>query len=173
MASDPVDIASLAGELDRLPPGHLPQRLFEAVARLVVTPTLVVVPLFRRDGHVRVILTRRAADDRHYAGLLHPPGTVLLATDESLDAVFARLFAAELSGLVWVTSPVLVMPVFDQIARGRELSLVHYAEVSDPGSTWQSYDAHALPDDVIPTDVPRIAHACAAYEHARPVDLRS
>ncbi|MDJ0821615.1 MAG: hypothetical protein QNJ09_07380 [Paracoccaceae bacterium] len=167
MASGNADIAWLADQLDQLPPGHLPQRLFEAVARLVVTPTLVVVPLFRRDGLTRVILTRRAADDRHYAGLLHPPGTVLLSTDESLAAAVARLFAAELPGLTRTTPPVLVTPVFDQIARGRELSLVHYAEVCDPGDAWPSYDACALPGDVIPTDVPRIELARIAYESRR------
>ncbi len=166
MASDPVDIPSVAAQLDRLAPGHLPQRMFEAVARLVVTPTLVAVPVFRRAGRTRVVLTRRAADDRHYAGLLHPPGTVLLATDQSLDAAFDRLFDAELAGLGRASAPVLVAPVFDRIARGQELALVHYVEVHDPAGQWPCFAAEALPDDVIATDVPRIQSACAAYQRA-------
>jgi len=166
MAPDPVDPCAIAAQLHRLPPGHLPKPLFEAVARLVVTSTLVVVPLFRRDGQTRVVLTRRASDDPHYAGLLHPPGTVLLATDESLDAAFARLLATELSGLACASRPVFATPVFDQIARGRELSLVHYVEVRDSDAAWPSYNGHALPGDVIATDVARIHNACAAFEHA-------
>lgn len=163
MANQP-DISTLATELGGLEPGHLPKVLFEAVARLVVTPTFVVIPLFRRDNSTRVLLTRRDDDDTHYAGLLHPPGKIMLASDKSLEEVFKRLVASELSNLKAVSSPTLVAPFFDQIMRGRELTLVYYSTIADPGNSVATYDCSALPTDVISTDVPRIMRAAEVFE---------
>lgn len=148
-------------------PGQLPEAVFEAVARLVVTPTFVVVPLFKRAGRTRVVLTRRAADDSQYAGMLHPPGKILLATDTDLDAVFDRLVSTELNGLTFRSQPVFVAHFFDQITRGQEISMVHYLELDDPCEDVLSYDPFALPDDVIKTDIPRIAAAVSAFEQDR------
>lgn len=159
--SDTPDLVRLLG---RLEPGHLPKDIFEAVARLVVTPTFVVIPLFRRDNHTRVLLTRRDDDCNHYAGLLHAPGKIMLASDESLEAVFKRLVLSELGNLKTISSPTFVASFFDQIMRGREISLVHYSEIDDPGDSVATYDCSSLPTDVISTEVPRIICAVEAFE---------
>lgn len=161
---DPTRNTELVRQLDKLTPGHLPQTVFEAVARLVVTPTFVVVPLFRRGNSTRVVLTRRDKGDTQYAGMLHPPGKILLASDEDLEAVFARLAATELHDLDIRSGPVFVKHFFDQITRGHEISMVHYLEISDPANNVPSYDPSALPVDVIQTDVPRIVAAVEAFK---------
>ena len=156
----------LLGHIKGLAPGHLPEPVFEAIARLVVTPTFVVVPVFRRADRTRVVLTRRSGDDTQFAGMLHPPGKIMLATDSDLHAVFARLISTELPAIVVRSSPVFVAHFFEQITRGREVSLVHYLEVDDPAENMLSFDPFALPNDVVQMDFARIIAAVKAYEKA-------
>jgi len=118
--------------LNELEPGLLPQDVFEAIARLVVVPTFVIIPLFRRDGETRVLLTRRDDGDTHYAGLLHPAGKIMLATDENLAAIFERLIKSELPDISPVSPPVFVAQFFETITRGKEIALVHFLEIIDP-----------------------------------------
>jgi len=159
---------NLPNMLARIEPGFLPGPLFDAVARLVVTPTFVVVPLFRRGEQIRALLTRRDAHDVHYAGLLHPPGKIILTTDTSLDDVFRRLIASELSHVPGVSGPEFVAPFFDMIFRGREISLVHYVTIPDPGDSLETFDCADLPRDIIQTDIPRILAAAALYGQNNP-----
>lgn len=157
---------NLAKKLDELTPGHLPEAVFEAIAKLVVIPTYVVVPLFRRGQCTRVALTRRAVDEKHYAGMLHPPGKILLSTDSDLETVFARLKATELKDFDILSKPVFVTHFFEKITRGREISMVHYLEVGDPKSDMPNYDPVDLPKDVIKSDIPRIIAAVQAFNQA-------
>ncbi|MEP4768003.1 MAG: hypothetical protein ABJY83_08860 [Roseibium sp.] len=156
--------SDLVMQLGELTPGYLPENVFEAVARLVVTPTFVVIPLFRRGNSTRVVLTRRDVGDTQYAGMLHAPGKILLATDKGLDAVFARLVKTELCGFDIRSAPIFVKHFFDLITRGQEISIVHYLEVADPMEKMLSYDPFALPEDVIQSDVPRIIAAAKAFD---------
>ncbi|NIZ61746.1 hypothetical protein DL239_12270 [Sedimentitalea sp. CY04] len=160
------DHSPLVDQLRQITPGFLPSDVFDAVARLVVTPTVVFIPLFQRENQTRVVLTRREPDDIHYAGLLHPPGKIMLATDENLDTIFKRLIETELTDLKTYSSPVFVAPFFEQILRGREISLVYYSEIADPGDVMASYDCWDLPADVIATDIPRIESAARAFEQS-------
>ena len=153
--------------LNGLEPGLLPQDVFEAIARLVVVPTFVIIPLFRRDGKTRVLLTRREPDDTHYAGLLHPAGKIMLATDKSLTTIFERLMKSELPEVTPVSAPVFVEQFFETITRGKEIAMVHFLEIVDPKSGAETYDTANLPSDVISTDLPRIERAVTAYERLK------
>ncbi len=158
------DVSLVAKQLARFEPGFLPKAVFEAVARLVVTPTFVLIPLFKRGNKTRVYLTRRDANDSHYAGLLHPPGKIMLASDKSLDAIFKRLITSELTEIEGISTPRFVESFYDQIARGREISMVHFSTIRDPGDGVASFDCAALPDDIILTDIQRIQCAVQAFE---------
>lgn len=158
--------SELVVQLEDLAAGRLPEPVFEAIAKLVVTPTFVVIPVFRRADRTRIVLTRRAGDDTQYAGMLHPPGKILLATDDDLNAVLTRLISTEMPEIVALSKPVFVAHFFEQITRGREVSLVHYLEVDDPEENMSSFDPFELPDDVIQTDVARIIAAVEAYDQA-------
>ncbi len=153
------DLAAIPRLLERLQPGFLPQAIFHAVARLVVTPTFVVIPLFYCDEKTSVYLVRRDVDDPHYANLLHTPGTVILATDESLNETYERLARTELRGLQLRSAPVFVDVFYDQIKRGREISLVHWVALEGESDRDGLYDSAALPTDIVSTDIARVEKA--------------
>lgn len=157
------NVTQISNLLGTLEPGWLPQPIFDAVTRLVVTPTYVAVPLFVDSGKPNVVLTRRSEDDPYYPGMLHPPGTVIIATDIDLDATFQRLLQTELRGIVPLSEPIFTSHFFTNIVRGQEIALVHFLVVENPGENATCFAADALPDDVIETDKPRIAAAVAAY----------
>jgi hypothetical protein len=144
-------------------PGELPRDVFQAVARIMVTATYVVVPLLRHADRTYVLLHRREADDLYYPSMLNTPGTVIRASDENLSAAYGRLLATELQGVSVRNRPVFVNNVFDRIVRGREVSLVHWVEIEEPVFSNHLFDIAKLPDDVVPTDRPRIAMAAAHF----------
>lgn len=165
------DLTAIPDLLERLQPGYLPQAVFYAIARLVVTPTFVVVPLFHCDEKIMVHLTRRDSDDPHYANLLHPPGTVLRATDESLIEAYERLARTELSGLRLVGCPVFVDVFYEQIERGREISLVHWVALECERDREVFYDSATLPADIVPTDITRIEKAARHFRRQNDLEM--
>lgn len=153
------DYQDLCRQLNQLTPGFLPRSVFHSIARIMVTTTFVVVPLMRRDDRTLVLLDRRGADDLYYPSMLNIPGTVIRASDESMSAVFKRLVALEISDAIIRQGPVFVGNVFDQIVRGKEISLIHWVELEDSTELERLFDVEALPADVVPTDRARIAMA--------------
>jgi len=126
---------------------------------LVVLPTYVAIPLLVEGGALRVYLSRRPQNDPYYAGLLHPPGTVIRPTDATLAACYQRLLRSELSEVSVKRGPVFVDLVFEEIKRGREISLLHWVELEDVRTMDNLYDVRNLPASTIPTDVSRIRMA--------------
>lgn len=157
------DHAELCRLLNQLTPGLLPRDVFHAIARLIVTTTYVVVPLLRLQSKVLAYLPRRGPDDLYYPSMLNAPGTVIRASDESLSSVFSRLALTELPEIAIKGEPVFVDRVYDQIVRGREVSLIHWIEMKDTTSVSELFDVDALPDDVVPTDRARIVMAAEGY----------
>jgi hypothetical protein len=147
----------LVSKLQSLDPGYLPENVFHAIARLVVLPTYVVIPLLVEKDALRVYLARRPHNDPHYAGLLHPPGTVIRPTDRTLADCYHRLLRSELNEVSVKRGPVFVDLVFEQIKRGREISLLHCVELENARNMDSLCDVDNLPADVMPTDVSRIA----------------
>ena len=153
--------------LGRLTPGRLPSDIFHAIARLIVTTTFVVVPLVQRDGPTLVLLNKRRAAAVTYPSMYDVPGTIIRADDADLSAVYGRLKKSEMPNLVIKAGPVLVGPVFDQIDRGREVSLIHWVEIDDDPSVSQLFDIGALPENLVKTDRARIAMAADAFQAHR------
>ena len=165
------DLTAIPDLLERLQPGYLPQKIFHAITRLVVTPTFVVIPLFYCEQKILVHLTRRDSDDPHYANLLHPPGTVLQATDQSLNEAYERLAQTELNGLRLIGSPVFVDVFYEQIKRGREISLVHWIALECNGDREGFYDSETLPADIVPTDITRIEKAVRHFRRQTDLEM--
>lgn len=130
----------------------------------MVTVTYVVVPLLKREGRTLALLHRRDQNDLSYPAMLNTPGTVIRASDENLPAVYDRLVAKEMVGLTVKRGPIFVGNVYDQIVRGREVSLIHWVELDVSLVSKELYDVHGLPDYVVPTDRPRIQMAAAHFE---------
>jgi hypothetical protein len=150
--------------LHRLAPGVLPHEVFHAIARVIVTVTFVVVPLLRRGTQTLVLLHERDADDPCYPSMLNIPGTVIRPGDEDLSAAYERLVAKEMAGVVIRSGPVFVNNVYAHIARGQELSLVHWVELEAGITSENLYDVESLPEHVVPTDRPRISMAAAHFD---------
>lgn len=150
------EIQQAAGTLRRLPRGFLPNPIFIEVARLVVTPTIELAPLRLTDNeHVEIFLTKRPENDPHWPGGWHIPGTVIRSTDREDDfsSAFDRVRSDELgTGLEFVSEPQLVGIKFWDVARGRELDMMHYVEVkADNGVnlTGKFFDSDHLPDETL------------------------
>jgi len=158
-----ADEDDLSAMLGSLAPGFLPRPVFDAVARLVVLPTFVVIPLLPRDGRIMVLLHRRDPSDPNYASFLHPAGTVLRSTDENLATAYRRLLDTELPGVRIAKGPIFVEPWFERIARGQELALIHWIELDAKSQGDGLFDAEALPTDLVPTDYRRISRAVDHY----------
>lgn len=158
------DYQDLCRQLNKLVPGFLPRNVFHSIARIMVTTTFVVVPLVKRDDRTLVFLDRRSADDLYYPSMLNIPGTVIRASDENMSAVFDRLVATELSDVVIRQGPIFVGNVYDQIVRGKEVSLIHWIELEDTDNLKLLFDVDKLPVDVVSTDRERIV---MATEHFR------
>jgi hypothetical protein len=156
--------SDLCEKLGAFEPGILPNDVFHAVARLVVLPTFVVIPLVRQGGRIMVSLQARDATDPHYASMLHPPGTVIRPSDVSMPAVYDRLMAAELPDAAVRRGPIFVSIAYDAIARGREISLIHWIELAEGGVRSDLFDTDALPASIVPTDYARIAEAAAHFQ---------
>jgi hypothetical protein len=146
-----------------LEPGLLPSDIFHAIARLIVTTTFVAVPLVEKEGRIFVLLNRRSETAVTYPSMLDLPGTIIRADDADLPAVFLRLKISELPNAVIRSGPVFVGPVFDEIDRGREISLIHWIEIDDDPLTSGLFDVDALPDDIVRTDRARVAMAAEAF----------
>jgi hypothetical protein len=82
--------SDLCRMLSAFEPGILPNDVFHAIARLVVLPTFVVIPLLRQGDRIMVSLQVRDAADPHYGLMLHPAGTVIRPSDASMSAVYDR-----------------------------------------------------------------------------------
>ena len=151
--------------LSKLKPGLLPKEIFYAVARLVVTPTYVVIPLYNHSDGLMVHLTPRSADDFDFPNMLHPVGKIILASDITLNDTFKRLWEKELCGAKISKGPVFVDIVYDEIPRGKEISLIHWALLDEKPHTGDLYNADKLPHGEIPkTDLNRISLALEHYK---------
>lgn len=152
--------------LSRLKPGKLPFDIFLETARLTVTPIVEVVPMRRnRQGTVEVLLTRRDDSDPVWGGMLHTPGTVVRATDQSSgnQDAFDRILQGELSG-VKATKPVFVENIFHPVKRGMEQAQVYYIEVLEDPPVGSFYDVTELPPNIVDSQVGFIKTAVHYFE---------
>lgn len=168
-APTPEEVDSAAAVLQQLEPGFLPKPLFLEVTRLVVTPIVEVVPLRMTTAGPQVLLLQRPEDDPNWPGMLHTPGTVLRATDvdDGINGAFQRIFADEL-GVAPANPPQFVETVFHKVNRGSEIATVFSIDMGDadaPGGTW--YDARALPETIVDTQIEFIRNAVTQFETPR------
>lgn len=139
--------------LKTLNPGLLPREIFFQFARIFVTITVEIVPLrICKDGKVEVLFLEREKDDPYFAGLMHTPGTVVLATDEegSFESAFERIRKNELDLMKWKKEPVFVETRFRQTPRGREVALVHWVEMEEgEPSIGEYFGENAFPQNIV------------------------
>lgn len=151
-ALSPEEISTVASLLSRLEPGFLPMPIFSQVVRLLVTPTVEMVP-FRKtqEGKVEVFLIKRDDDDPNWPGKYHVPGSVIRATDAKLSFqdAFDRIIQGEIKGITVLKGPIFVQHLFHQVKRGAEIPMIHWIEVNGdiPGGTY--FDVDKLPENIV------------------------
>jgi hypothetical protein len=139
-ALDPAALEALTALcLQQYPAGFQPRKVFAETARISVLSTVEVIPLMQdeKDGRTKVLLTNRPESNDWWCGMLHVPGNAALATDEkdsaySYKAPIDRLVRKELGGAVEIVGrPHILRGRFagDTAVRGRESTLIHWAEV--------------------------------------------
>ncbi len=161
----PEEIQSVVAILGKLEPGLLPVDIFRSIARLMTTCTVVLIPFVKQaDGSEKVLLLRRDTADPFYPGLYHPPGTILRASDETIKDAVLRILAKELLNPTIAANPVFVGYVFDEIVRGKEVSLIHRIEIAENPEVGDLFAIDNLPKDIIENDIPRIRMAAEVLQ---------
>ena len=123
----------------------------------VVWIAIETVVLRRKGGCVEVLLIRRPPDDKHYANLLHSPGTLLRGSDAAegenevpltFDKAFTRLEQGELH-LSFVGERRKVGELFFRTTRGPTLCLVYACQIAGEPKVGQFYPVDSLPKDLV------------------------
>lgn len=151
--------------LKKLEPGFLPPEIFYAIVRLVVTPTYLVVPLYEDNGVLKVQLLERESDDPHWAGQVALPGKIMVASDNSIEAIYNRLIESEIPSAKIKQGPIACGYVFEKIPRGKEVSLINYALLKEAPTEGKLYEVDNLPDNIIETEIKRVRMAVEHYRN--------
>lgn len=164
------DVDRLTNMLSALEPGELPVPVFFQIARLMVVPTVELVPLRMIDGKAHVLMLQREASDPIWPGQWHTPGRVLrigeMDGDRGLSLVFSRLLERELDG-VRLAEPVFVCCEFRRVQRGPEFTAVHLVEVlDDHPNRGTFFPLDDLPESVIDHQLAMIHKAGKHYLEA-------
>ena len=151
--------------LNKLEPGFFPSEIFYALARLIVTATYLVVPLYfdKELEELYVHLIQKEDDDPHWSGLLHIPGKIILPTDKSIDDVYSRLYQEEVKGLDILNGPIFCGYVFDKIPRGKEVSIINYVMLKSKPNFGELHKTSDLPKNIVSTEIKRVVMATEKY----------
>ncbi len=159
------EINQVVNILSKLEPGYLPQEIFYQFTRLYVTPIIELVPIRKTDtGEIRVLTIEREADDPHWPGLIHTPGTVLRANDESVENALNRIQNKELKGMMFEIKPIFVHYDFHRVNRGMELALVYVTEYSKSIEGSVEVDPANFPENLVDTQINFIQKAIEHHE---------
>lgn len=140
----------IAEQLSSYEPGYLPEPLFFAISHLAVLTGVEVVPVLRGTGDI--LLVRRPDDDPYFSGELHFPGTILLASDQTILQAIQRVLVNELLLSKEAALDVFNFFAFSRISktkRGSQLSHVHVAAMDYVPFGFQAYSPRNLPDNVL------------------------
>jgi hypothetical protein len=135
-------------------------RLYNAMAKKCALTAIETVFLKEEPkGAVKVLLLERPADDAYYAGMLHSPGSILRATDQSYINAFTRV-SKELGG-VKITKAKSLGSIFHSTPRGPENAVIFLCEPGDKPKIGKYY---ALKDATWHKKL--IEHHHAVLDHA-------
>lgn len=144
-------VHELVKQLNSLEVGELPAELFYAISRLMVLCAVEVVPLRMANGTCEVLLTQRPPTDPYWPNQWHNPGSIMRGYDTKdgfADAI-RRVCAGELGLTEW-SMPTFVAPYFWKGARGKNVSLVHWLDVTHTEVREGAYyPIDRLPDNII------------------------
>jgi hypothetical protein len=147
---------NVAQYLETLKPGFIPKDIFLQFARLMVVPVIELVPVrINAEGKAEILLVQRESDDPVWPNMWHVSGTVIRATDKmdtgnDYDDPLKRLLAedGELAGVDIVGKPVQIETERRRVARGDELAVIFYVEVSGEAKEGRFFPLEGYPHNV-------------------------
>jgi len=157
----PTQIATM---LDDYKPGYLPEPLFISIARLAVLTAIEFIPLRKGQGDtIEVLVFERPATDPIWPSMLHTPGTILLATDNSFEDGFKRLFNDELA------TDELIVPIFSGInmihhKRGAGVTIEYILNINKEYNGGKFYDVQDLPANFIVEQIDLVRRAAEKFK---------
>lgn len=160
---EPEEERIIVKTLKKLKPGFLPEAIFLAIARIMVIPTCLVIPLYRDKTGLKVQLLKRAGSDPVWPNMWNLPGKIILATDKTITDTQNRIIKNEIPGGRTNTVPIFCGYVFDKGSRGKEISIIYYFVLNKKPKGGKLFDVNNLPKNIIKTERPRIMTAIKAY----------
>ncbi len=165
---DSSEIELLISLMGRLP-SPIPPDLFAVFAARFPQVAVEMVIIRKIGGVIHVLLTQRPTDDPHWPGMWHSPGSLVRSSDAppvpglgTFNSVIRRI-QAEI-GVKFLGYPTLVTVQFQQVARGCEIALVHFADVIGNPTYGTFYSVDALPENFIEHQRAVIQAAVAAWK---------
>lgn len=154
------DYHQVAHALNNLDPHFLPEEIFYAISRLVVTVTIELVPYVQKEGGTYLLLLKRPSSDPFWPSLLHTPGTVARPTDPTLPQTqLERIFKDELTMEPYLSSVAFCSTAFFSHKRGTSFSLVFTAPLPH-APIGELYPIDQLPyDNMVQEQLPFIKEA--------------
>lgn len=138
----------------------IPTILFTEMAKLVATPLIELLPFSINDGKLSIRMIPRPEDDIIWKGQIHVPGSAYRRR-ENIEPVLQRLFQGELAEKATGGNIKYLGINFHDSERGTELAHVCYfvEEEEKELRVGQLYPVNALPDKVVPSQLPMIYRA--------------
>ena len=132
MSTSSVDLTSLE-------PGNLPLEVFNAIARVTVTP---VVELIITDGQA-VLLRRRSDTDQYWPGQYCLPGSIIYSGGpKSIDGYISKILKS--LNIDTTTKPQLVDIGLYTTKRGDEVAIVYRLDLEHYTDTSLDNSAHFI-----------------------------
>ena len=142
-----TEVAQLTRLLSKLDDGFIPQPVFHALMRKIVS---VPIELCVFDATGRILMFRREADDPEFAPQWHMPGTVI-RSGESVDEAVARLLRNEVCApVLWPASLGWFECLRDAASPRHAIALLHATRLDGPytgSGSW--FDPMNLPADTL------------------------
>ncbi len=129
-------------------PGQVPEEVWMEHLRLNAVVTAEITPWKIEDGIIKVYMTRRPANDPHFANQLHMPGTMCNGNDKTMATAIQRIKNKELVGFV-ADEPENVDSLYRDTPRGPEGAFIYLMKVTSGGNPEDWYDAENPPEDTI------------------------
>ena len=144
----------------------LPLPIFLEIYKIVVLTTVEIVPLIKNGDSIKVLLTKRGANDPTWPNLYHIPGTVLRSSDKigSFADAYKRILINELKNIKTLNIPTLIEPILRDLGRGKEVTLLHWTLIKNKPSVGRLFDINNLPKNIIRPQIKYIKLAVKHFE---------
>jgi len=156
----------LAKELSQYRGKLLPLPIFLEIYKLIVPATIEIVPFYQDKKTLKILLVKRPKNDPTWPNLYHLPGTVVRQSDKinSFNNPFKRILGGELKNTKTIGNPVLIKPLFRNLGRGKEITLLHWVLIKNKPTIGKLFEINHLPENMIKQQIKYIEMAVKYFK---------